>query len=59
MPAAGAALPQWRLAMPDEIAAAICFLSSSDASYITGTVLSVDGGWTAFGDSGDASIAQP
>jgi NAD(P)-dependent dehydrogenase (short-subunit alcohol dehydrogenase family) len=43
----------------DEIAAAICFLSSSDASYITGTVLPVDGGWTAFGDSGDASMAQP
>ena len=52
-------IPMARLAMPDEIAAAICFLSSSDASYITGTVLSVDGGWTAFGDSGDASIAQP
>jgi NAD(P)-dependent dehydrogenase (short-subunit alcohol dehydrogenase family) len=48
-----------RLALPDEIAAAICFLSSSDASYITGTVLSVDGGWTAFGDAGDASMAQP
>jgi NAD(P)-dependent dehydrogenase (short-subunit alcohol dehydrogenase family) len=52
-------IPMARLAAPEEIAAAICFLSSSDASYITGTVLSVDGGWTAFGDSGDASMAQP
>lgn len=47
-------IPMGRLARPEEIAAAIYFLSSSGASYITGTVLSVDGGWTAFGDAGDA-----
>lgn len=36
-----------RLAEPEEIAAAISFLLSDDASYITGTQLVVDGGWLA------------
>jgi len=35
-----------RMATPDEIAAAIVFLSSSAASFITGIVLPVDGGAT-------------
>lgn len=33
-----------RRALPEEVAAAITFLLSSDASYITGTTLHVDGG---------------
>ncbi len=33
-----------RLARPEEIAAAIAFLGSDDASYVTGTCLCVDGG---------------
>ena len=36
-----------RVADPSELAAAICFLLSDDASYVNGTVLTVDGGMTA------------
>ncbi|PWI14704.1 oxidoreductase [Streptomyces sp. Act143] len=43
--------PLGRVGEPDDIAAAITFLASRDASWVTGTTLVVDGGLTA-GDSG-------
>lgn len=40
-------IPARRAAAPEEVAAAIRFLASEDASYVTGTTLTVDGGMTA------------
>lgn len=43
------AIPLRRLADPDEIAAAVQYFASDDASYVTGQVLSVSGGLTTAG----------
>jgi NAD(P)-dependent dehydrogenase (short-subunit alcohol dehydrogenase family) len=42
-------VPLGRAADPAEIAAAVRFLASPDASYVTGAYLPVDGGWLALG----------
>lgn len=39
--------PMGRFAKPEELVSSTLFLASADSSYLTGSVLSVDGGWTA------------
>lgn len=43
------AIPLGRLGQPDDLAAAIAFFGSDDASFITGQVVSVSGGLTMHG----------
>jgi len=42
-------MPLGRFSKPEEIAAGALYLASDDASFVTGTVLSIDGGVTAGG----------
>ena len=39
--------PMHRFGAPEEIANGVLFLASDEASYVTGTELAIDGGWTA------------
>lgn len=38
-------IPVGRFAQPEEIASVIAFLATEDASYVTGTVVEVTGGF--------------
>ena len=43
------AIPLGRIGLPEDLPGAICFLSSEDAAFITGQVISVSGGLTMHG----------
>ena len=36
-----------RLGLPEDIAAGILYLASDESSFVTGSELVIDGGWTA------------
>jgi 2-deoxy-D-gluconate 3-dehydrogenase len=40
-------IPEGRWGAPEDIAGAALFLASSDADYLNGTIMNVDGGWLA------------
>lgn len=40
-------VPAGQRGTPDDVAAAVCFLASDDARYVTGHTMTVDGGWRA------------
>jgi glucose 1-dehydrogenase len=47
-------IPMGRAGTSDEMAAAVAFLASDDAAYITGQTLFIDGGLTLYGDFREA-----
>ena len=49
--------PLQRVGTPGEVAWPTAFLVSARSSFITGSILTVDGGWTAFGGAGDVATA--
>ena len=40
--------PMGRIGRPEDVANAVSFLASESASFVTGTTLLVDGGWTVY-----------
>jgi len=40
-------IPMGRYGTPEEVAYAVLYLASNESSFVTGSELVVDGGWTA------------
>jgi len=51
-----AGTPAGRLASPDDIGAAVRFLASPEAAYVTGAILPVDGGYTLTRSAGSSAL---
>ena len=41
-------IPLGRVGVPDDIAGPVAFLCSRESAYMTGAIVAVDGGWTAW-----------
>jgi len=41
--------PQRRLGSGEDVARAVCYVASDEAGFMTGQIVTVDGGWTAYG----------
>ena len=52
-------IPLGDMGRPQDVADAAFFLASADASYVSGSILYVDGGWTSFGNASDIAEEGP